>query len=294
MALRPGETYTIDIKIVNLSDGDVGGPHLIHTDQLFLGAVRMEEAVQSVDNLNVPIAFFGPAQEPLAEMTFSREDLNAVSVTAFRGDSAADRPELFVPPFPDNRSVRRYYAIAADPPDASFDATMTLYYDQSEFDKSGLPNEVTLKLYRFNGTKWELAGGQVDSANNSVTVPNVKAFSFWAFAETAGLTTSVQTEALPENFSLRQNYPNPLHLTDGQATATIEFFIPEAAPIQIAIFSLTGQKVRTLFNGKTAAGPGKAIWDGTDDTGNNVPSGIYFYQLVTPHAVQTKKLVLMR
>ena len=178
-------------KLVVADDG-LGRPQPVRTEQLFLGAVRINQTSQPVTSLNVPIAFTGPVQEPLAEMTFSQSDLNSVEVTAFRGDLAQDRPELFVPPLPDSRSVRRYFAIHPEPVGAAFNTTMTLFYDQAEFDRSGLQNEGVLQLYRFNGSKWVLVGGRSDPANNSITVSHVTEFSYWAFAEPPDMPVPVE------------------------------------------------------------------------------------------------------
>ena len=176
-----GKTCKLLVK-----DGDMGGPTLIRTDQLFLGAVRMDTATQPINNVNVPVHFWGAAQDPLAVMTFTQEHLDMVKVTGLRGESAVDRPELFVPPLPRNRFVPRYYIITADPSQATFSTTLTLYYSQAEFARSGLLTEDALQLYRFNGTRWELAGGQANPTDNSVTVQNVSAFSYWAFGDRTG------------------------------------------------------------------------------------------------------------
>jgi hypothetical protein len=225
-------------------------------------------------------------------MSFETENIESISVTAFRGEGEADRPHLFVPPLPAGSFVARYYHIKAEPSPASFLATMTLYYDQAEFDKSGISDESRLQLYRFNGAAWELAGGTADAAGNNVTVHGVTAFSYWAFGGSPDTPTSVNA---PGDFTLGKSYPNPLRSSGGEAsTALIEFSVPASTPIEINIYNLLGQKVRTLFKGSVAAGPGRVVWDGTNNLGEPLQSGIYFYQLSTPQATTSSKLLLIR
>jgi flagellar hook assembly protein FlgD len=64
--------------------------------------------------------------------------------------------------------------------------------------------------------------------------------------------------------------------------------------IGLEIYNVLGQKVRTLLNEVRTAGTWQAVWNGTDDTGNLVPSGIYFYRLSSPDVSITKKMMLLK
>jgi hypothetical protein len=90
--------------------------------------------------------------------------------------------------------------------------------------------------------------------------------------------------------SLSQNRPNPFN-----PTTTIEFSLKERANVQLKIYNVAGQLVRTLVN--EARTPGEvhtATWDGRNDAGQSVSSGVYFYKLVAGSFVQTKKMVLLK
>ena len=90
---------------------------------------------------------------------------------------------------------------------------------------------------------------------------------------------------------LEQNYPNPFN-----PSTTIHYSIEERSLVTLRIFNVAGQLVRTLTN--EVQEPGEAghvvTWDGTNDRGHALPSGIYFYQLVARNFEQTRKLVLLK
>jgi parallel beta-helix repeat protein len=93
----------------------------------------------------------------------------------------------------------------------------------------------------------------------------------------------------PSAFSLYQNCPNPFN-----PTTNIEFDLPRSGPVRIEIFNILGQKIRTLVNEHMKAGHWLVDWDGKDDNGNDVSSGIYFYRLQAGEFTQTKKMILLR
>jgi hypothetical protein len=102
---------------------------------------------------------------------------------------------------------------------------------------------------------------------------------------------AIETEALESltSFILKQNYPNPFN-----GETTIEFYLPTASTVAIEIYNLLGQKVKTLWRGQQLAGQHQLHWDGRDEMGREVASGIYLYQLKTDGWRQTKKLILIR
>jgi hypothetical protein len=88
---------------------------------------------------------------------------------------------------------------------------------------------------------------------------------------------------------LYANYPNPFN-----PTTTIKCGIQRAENGSIEIFNIKGQKVKTLFNGMLNAGEHTFIWNGDDDFGNAVSSGIYFYKMKTSDYNEIKKMILMK
>jgi hypothetical protein len=94
---------------------------------------------------------------------------------------------------------------------------------------------------------------------------------------------------LPSRFMLVQNYPNPFN-----PSTTIPYSLASATEIQIVIYNVLGQPVRTLADGYQAAGNYSVIWDGNDDDGGQVPSGVYFYSLITDEFEDTKKMLMIK
>jgi hypothetical protein len=94
---------------------------------------------------------------------------------------------------------------------------------------------------------------------------------------------------LPETWSLSQNYPNPFN-----PETYIDYQVPHTEYVEIAVFNPLGQKVRTLLDGVEQAGTYSVKWDGRDDSGQPVASGIYFYRLEAGNFSQTKRMVLLR
>jgi hypothetical protein len=97
---------------------------------------------------------------------------------------------------------------------------------------------------------------------------------------------------MPGGYSLSQNYPNPFN-----PATLIEYEIPRGKPLQnvtINIYNLSGEKVRTLLNRSHLSGEFAVQWDGRDDTGTELPGGVYLYRLQSEAGVETRKMLLIR
>jgi hypothetical protein len=107
-----------------------------------------------------------------------------------------------------------------------------------------------------------------------------------------GLATRVespeQTE-VPEDFALLQNYPNPFN-----PTTSITYKIARVADVKLSIYNLHGQKLRTLVDERKAAGAYTVKWDGNDELGRAVVSGIYFCKLEAGEFVQSQKMLFVK
>jgi len=89
--------------------------------------------------------------------------------------------------------------------------------------------------------------------------------------------------------ALLQNGPNPF-----ASVTTIAFDLPEAGPVSLKVFDLSGRLVRTIADGVQPAGRGEASWNGTQDDGRPAPNGVYFYRLSTRTGSETRKMILKR
>lgn len=123
----------------------------------------------------------------------------------------------------------------------------------------------------------------------------------WADARADGLNIYASQElysptatddnqfSLPSNYNLKQNYPNPFN-----PTTTISFSLPEATQVSLEIFNVLGQKIKTILDAAYPAGYHQVNWDGVDDTGSKVASGIYLYRLKTEQFSHARRMVLMK
>jgi len=105
----------------------------------------------------------------------------------------------------------------------------------------------------------------------------------------SGVGEENQGENRPEKSGLSQNYPNPFN-----PTTTIKYELQTEGIAAITIFNSLGQEVKVLFNGKQQAGEHSIIWDGKNEQGQRVASGVYFYQLKINNYTSSKKMVLLR
>jgi hypothetical protein len=102
-----------------------------------------------------------------------------------------------------------------------------------------------------------------------------------------GITGGV--DLIPEEFALYQNYPNPFN-----PTTTIKYALKQQADVTINIYNLLGQEVRTLVNSSQEAGYKTVVWDGLNNSGARVASGIYIYRIQAGDFVQARKMILMK
>ena len=93
----------------------------------------------------------------------------------------------------------------------------------------------------------------------------------------------------PRTFGLDVNYPNPFN-TQTQLVYTL----PVASPVELAIYNVMGQRVRTLVQGVQAAGRYQIAWDGRSDSGSSLASGVYLSRLVSTQGVQVRRLLLLK
>ena len=97
-------------------------------------------------------------------------------------------------------------------------------------------------------------------------------------------------DGLPTRFALGEAYPNPFN-----PSTTVRFAVPAAGgDVRLAIFDIRGRLVRTLVRGHRDGGMHTAVWNGTDDKGARVSSGMYFVILETGGGVQTRKISLLK
>lgn len=94
--------------------------------------------------------------------------------------------------------------------------------------------------------------------------------------------------SIPLTTALHDNYPNPFN-----PSTTISYSLAESGHARIIVFNSLGQQVRTLADGPQSAGVHVVQWDGRNENGQNVSSGVYFYRLTAGRFMQTKRMMLV-
>jgi hypothetical protein len=94
---------------------------------------------------------------------------------------------------------------------------------------------------------------------------------------------------IPSRTALQQNFPNPFN-----PTTVIRYDIAHNSHVKIAVFDVSGRLVRTLVNEPRNAGGHEIVWNGLNERGQLVATGIYFYRLTTGSFVQTRKMVMLK
>lgn len=123
----------------------------------------------------------------------------------------------------------------------------------------------------------------LDATNRATFLANVE--------DWFGVTSVDQKigDNLPTTFALRNNYPNPFN-----PTTSIVYDLPKTSRVELSIYNVLGQKIRTLINGNKSAGRYLATWDGRDDAGIPVTSGVYFYKIMAGDFIQSHKMMLVK
>jgi len=123
-------------------------------------------------------------------------------------------------------------------------------------------------------------------------IPSNTTCTFYAIKGPSNPVAVEETPSQPNNFDLAQNYPNPFN-----PETTIRFNAARRAEISLGIYNALGQRVRTLVSGQLfETGSHQVVWDGRDDAGRTLPTGVYFLRLVVDNGglTKTRKLLLLK
>ena len=98
-----------------------------------------------------------------------------------------------------------------------------------------------------------------------------------------------EEDILPMDYDLLSNYPNPFN-----ATTSIRFALSKADKVSLNVYDIRGCLTKSLYNGDLAAGNHSIVWDGTNQSGSKVSSGIYFYRLQTSDDTRNNRMILLK
>jgi len=94
---------------------------------------------------------------------------------------------------------------------------------------------------------------------------------------------------IPADFNVYPAYPNPFN-----PSTTIRYDVPKFTRVLIEVYNTLGQRVCTLLDEEQSAGQRSVVWDGRDDSGCMLPSGVYLYRFRTSEYVKVRKMLLMK
>ena len=137
------------------------------------------------------------------------------------------------------------------------------------------------------------AGLMFDVATRTIAgTPRAEAETVYTYTVTDanGASASLSLQTLPTAFALADNFPNPFN-----PATTIKYALPQAADVELTVYNVLGQPVRTLVAEHQSAGRYAVEWDATDDSGHSLSSGIYFYRLQAGGEFrEVKKMLLIK
>jgi hypothetical protein len=157
-----------------------------------------------------------------------------------------------------------------------------IHWDSMRAD-SAHRNWSPIGLMGWNGSAWVSIPATV-VGENILFSESTTMYSATAIIGSPSRVTSAPMQEVPDQFSLGQNYPNPFN-----PSTTIEFSLPGAGLVTLAVYNTLGQEMVRLVSGERAAGRYTATWDAT-----GIPSGVYFYKLASGGYSLTKKMVLSK
>lgn len=130
--------------------------------------------------------------------------------------------------------------------------------------------------------------GSISMHDSLILFPN-GSNGFYIFKHPLPIISNISPPKIIVDFNLMQNYPNPFN-----PNTTISYTLPAGSEVELTIFNILGQKTKTLVTNKQIAGSHEIQWDGRNEQGENVSSGIYLYSLKANGHTITKKMVLLR
>ena len=166
------------------------------------------------------------------------------------------------------------------PKDVYLSKESSLSFDLNRLNS--LYNPSNLAIYKLDNN-WEKCDTYIE---NNFLKTKINQFGHYAIFYSENHQTE---EMLPVDYILHQNYPNPFN-----PHTTIKYYIPQSNNIDLVIYNIKGEKVKTLYSGYIDSGYHSIIWDGKFDSGIESPSGIYIVSFNYNNDVITSKVVKIK
>ncbi|MDH4038012.1 MAG: beta-propeller fold lactonase family protein [Candidatus Krumholzibacteria bacterium] len=151
----------------------------------------------------------------------------------------------------------------------------------------GVYREMTTETIRASG---QATGGRYEFRDESVTANRTYWYKLQEITpDGMGAEFGPYSVVYKLSYGLEQNMPNPFN-----PTTTIKYALAQDGPVSLTIYDVRGARVRELVNERQRADVYKVVWDGTNDRGQHVSSGMYFYRLSAGKFTQTRKMLLLK
>ncbi|MFC1490773.1 Ig-like domain-containing protein, partial [Candidatus Latescibacterota bacterium] len=235
----------------------------------FLNGMKLFFPLESIED-NIKIHFslpgFANIDKELQQVLYFGDILTAVSFKVSVNDVFISPYTFGVPievsiPF----DINRLNTLGLTP----YDLTMMFVTSEGELESDGI-EDITVDM------EFNLIKGKVAHFSDLAIVPK-------------SISSGVAEEDRPVGYALDQNYPNPFN-----PVTTITYALPVTSHVSITLYSILGQTVKTLVEEEKIPGYYNVIWDGRDENGGIVSSGLYIYQIQAGNFRQSKKLMFMK
>ncbi len=167
-------------------------------------------------------------------------------------------------------------------PETIFESPLQI---EINYDKSQYPDPSKLFIYHLENNEWHPLRSQVFKQLGKVKCFTNSLGKFKLFLDERFNGSNL----VPDEYALSQNYPNPFN-----PTTSFNYSLANDGHLTIIIYNILGEKVKTLFDGFELAGMYKSTWDGKDDAGLPLSTGVFFVRMITENFNQVKKIMLLK
>jgi hypothetical protein len=241
-----------------------------------------------IDSVKIAVRKTGAITGGIFKLASSGNSPLGAKIASIEGSSSLNPSKPYPVPWPNwvtsnvsnlNLSSDEPFGVSVGYTSASSNRVMVTYYPGTDFHYN--------YAYSSADNQWlyYVADSDQDGTSESVWLYLIR-----AYVSVGGIGTEKETiELAPSKYNLAQNYPNPFN-----PSTTIKFSIPQGNDVVIEIYNMTGQKIKTLVKDYYAAGTYEAAWNGLNENGMKVSSGIYLYRIKAGNYIKTNKMTLLK
>lgn len=175
------------------------------------------------------------------------------------------------------------------------------HYTDEDLQRAGRSeNGIQVRYWDANQNQWRIAAGaSVNPQTNTVTLTSSENYQYYALYAPQAITKVEEQQDQPADFALYPAYPNPFwseatSRSAGNPETRIDYQLPQASFVRLAIYNIQGQLVATLVHEKQGAGRYSAVWNGRDAKGRMMASGVYVVRLNADRLQRSQQLTLLK